>query len=189
MKTDCQQLQTELAARGLELGDAVRVSRTIEAASDSVWQTISQPDQLTHYHPFCKATTVITWPGVGAKDTITYYSGVHYERDFVAWFEGVGFDIEVGPPPDKTARVEWRIKELGEQRSELAITVIPYLKVGLSANRKQAYQQRFFGDTIALYLDSVVRGVGHVATTGEPVQKNQFGTHPIYSAREDYEAV
>ena len=181
MKANSQQLQTELAARGLELGDAVRVSHIIEATSDSVWQTISQPGQLTRYHPFCKETTVIEWPGVGAKDTVTYYSGVHYERDFVTWIEGVGFDIEVGPPPDKTARVEWRIQELGEQRSELAITVMAYLKVGLSDNRKQAYQQRFFGDTIAQYLDSVVRGVGHVASTGEAVQKNQFGTHPIYS--------
>ena len=81
------QLQTELAARGLELGEAVSVSHMIEAASDRVWQVISQPGQLTRYHPFCQATTVIKWPGVWAKDTVTYYSGVHYERDFVTWIE------------------------------------------------------------------------------------------------------
>lgn len=105
VKADREQLQTELAARGLELGKAVSVSHMIEAASDRVWQVISQPGQLTRYHPFCQATTVIQWPGVGAKDTVTYYSGVHYERDFVTWIEGVGFDIEVGPPP--TRRPEW----------------------------------------------------------------------------------
>jgi hypothetical protein len=39
----------------------------------------------------------------------------------------------------KTARVEWRITELGEHQSELAITVMPYLKADVSALRKQAY--------------------------------------------------
>ena len=181
VKTDSEQLQTVLAARGLELGEAVRVSHIIEADSASVWQVISQPGQLPRYHSFCQETTVLKWPGVGAKDTVTYYSGVHYERDFVRWTEGVGFDIEVGPPSRKTARVEWRITAQGERKSELTITVIPYLKVDVSAPQKQAYQHRLFGDTIAQYLESVVRGVGHVATTGEAVQKNQFGSHPHYS--------
>ena len=181
VKADREQLQTELAARGLELGEAVSVSLMIEAASDCVWQVISQPGQLTRYHPFCQATRVITWPGVGTKDTVTYYSGVHYERDFVTWIEGVGFDIEVGPPPHKTARVEWRITELGAHQSELAITVMPYVKADVFAPRKQTHQQRFFGDLIAQYLESVVLGVGHVVTVGEAVQKNQFGTHPMYS--------
>ena len=181
MKADSEQLQTALAARGLGLGDTVRVSHIIEADSESVWQVISQPGQLPRYHPFCQATTVLKWPGVGAKDTVSYYSGVHYERDFVRWLEGVGFDIEVGPPSRKTARVEWRITAQGERQSELAITVIPYLKGDLSGPQKRAYQQRLFGDTIAQYLDSVVRGVGYVATTGQAVQKNQFGSHPMYS--------
>lgn len=181
MEADREQFQTQLAARGLELGEAVEVRQQIEAAADRVWQVISQPGQLPRYHPFCKETTVLKWPGVGAKDTVTYYSGVHYERDFVTWIEGVGFDIEVGPPSRKTARVEWRITAQSERQSELAISVIPYLKADLSAPRKQTYQQRLFGATIAQYLESVVRGVGHVATTGEAVQKNQFGSHPHYS--------
>ncbi len=99
----------------------------------------------------------------------------------MTWLEGEGYDIEIGPPPHKTAHVAWRIKALREQRSELSLTVTPYLKTGLSERRKQSYERRFFGDTIEQYLDSVVRGVGHVATTGQAVQKNQFGSHPIYS--------
>ena len=31
------------------------------------------------------------------------------------------------------------------------------------------------------YLDSVVRGVAHYVETGDPVTRNQFGAHPIYS--------
>ena len=175
-------MQTALAARGLELGEPVEVRHRIKAAADRVWQVISQPGQLPRYHPFCQETTVLQWPGVGAKDTVTYYSGVQYERDFVTWLEGVGYDIEVGPPARKTARVEWRITGQGEQQSELSITVIPYLQADLPAPQREAYQRRLFGATIAQYLESVVRGVGHVATTGEAVQENQFGSHPHFSA-------
>ena len=181
MQADREQLQAELALRGLEPGDGVCVSHVIQAASNTIWKAISQPGHLKQCHPFCRETTILQWPGVGAKDTLTYYSGVHYQRDFVTWVEGVGYDIEVGPPPDKTARVLWRIKALSEQRSELMIKVTPYLKSNLPENRKQSYQRRFFGDTIAQYLDSVVQGVDHFVTTGQAVRKNQFGTHPIYS--------
>lgn len=153
----------------------------IEAGADCIWQVISQPGNLEQLHPFCRENAVHQWPGVGARDTITYYSGVHHQRDFVTWHEGVGYDIEIGPPPHKTARVAWRIQALDEQRSAFSIEVTSYLKSGLSESRKRSYEQRFFGDTIAQYLDSVVRGVGHVATTGQPVRKNQFGTHSIYS--------
>ena len=182
MPADIEQLQAELALRGLELGKSVCVRHVIEAASDSIWQAISQPGHLKQCHPFCRETAVFQWPGVGAKDTVTYYSGVHYQRDFVTWIAGVGYDIEVGPPPDKTARVVWRIKALSEQRSELTIEVMPYVQSDLSESRKQSYQQRFFGDTIAQYLDSVVQGVDYFVTTGQAVRKNQFGPHPIYSA-------
>ncbi len=182
MNADIEQLQAELASQGLELGHAVCVSHVIEAASGSIWQVISQPGHLEQVHPFCRENVVLQWPGVGARDTITYYSGIHYQRDFVTWLEGAGYDIEIGPPPHKTARVAWRIKALNEGRSELSIEVTPYLKSALSEPRKRSHEQRFFGDTIAQYLDSVVRGVDHVVTTGQAVRKNQFGSHPIYSA-------
>ena len=41
MLADSEQLQAELTLRGLALGDAVCVSQVIQAASDSVWQAIS----------------------------------------------------------------------------------------------------------------------------------------------------
>ncbi len=153
----------------------------IEAASARVWQVITPPGHLEQVHPFCRENAVQQWCGAGSIDTITYYSGVHYQRDFVAWYEGTGYDIEIGPPPHKTAHVAWRLQALDAQRSALSIEVTSYLKADLSESRKQAHERRFFGDVIAQYLDSVVRGVGHVATTGEAVRANQFGTHPLYS--------
>ena len=167
MLADSEQLQAELTLRGLALGDGVCVSQVIQAASDSVWQAISQPGHFKQCHPFCRETVVLQWPGVGAKDTLTYYSGVHYQRDFVTWIEGVGYDIEVGPPPDKTARVLWRIKALSEQRSELMIGVLPYLKSDLPESRKQSYQRRF----LATRLPSILRASSKASTTSLPLAK------------------
>ena len=85
----------------------------------------------------------------------------------MTWIEGVGYDIEVGPPPDKTARVLWRIKALSEQRSELMIEVLPYLKSDLPESRKQSYQRRF----LATRLPSILRASSKASTTSLPLAK------------------
>lgn len=179
--TDTQAVHAALAARGMELGDPVSVRHVIEAPSQQVWDAVTQPGHLTQCHPFCRENAVEQWPGVGARDTVTYYSGLHFQRDFVEWIEGVGYALEIGPPPEKTAHVCWRIEPLDIARSALTITVTAYLRSDLSASRKAAYQRRVFDKSIARYLDSVVRGVDHLVTTGQAVQKNQFGSHPMYS--------
>lgn len=176
-----RELHAALAARGLELGDPVSVRRVIEASSQLIWAAVTQPGYLTLCHPFCQENAVDRWPGVGARDSVTYYSGLHFQRDFVEWIEGIGYDLEIGPPPEKTAHVSWRIEPLNTARSALTITVTPYIRSDLPAGRKAAYQRRVFGKSIARYLDSVVQGVDHFVTTGHAVQKNQFGSHPMYS--------
>ncbi len=174
-------LNADLSAQGLELGEPVAMQRDIDASAKQIWHIVSTAGYLTHCHPFCQTNDVANWPGVGARDTVLYYSGVCYQRDFVTWIEDVGYDLEIGPPPAKTARVSWRIEPLSESRSMLTIEVVPYIKSDLPQRRKQAYQQRAFGQTIASYLDSVLQGVAHFVTTGQAVRKNQFGSHPIYS--------
>ena len=184
MPVDREASQAKLAAEGIELGAPVCGRRRMEATAPDIWRAISRPGYLIHYHPFCRANDVEQWPGVGARDTVTYYSGVHYQRDFIEWIDGVGYDIEVGPPPRKTARVAWRIIPIDETHCELLIEVTPYLKSEWPESRKQGYQQRYFSQVIADYLDSVVRGVDHFVTTGQSVRQDQFGRHPLYSGRD-----
>ena len=179
--TDSQALRDALSARDLELGESVLLRREIDAPIGDVWYAISQPGHLQQCHPFCRENEVERWPGAGAVDTITYHSGLHFQRDFVDWVEGLGYDIEIGRPPDKTALVTWRLSALDSARSALAIEVTPYLRSALPADQKRSYQERSFGKSVEAYLDSVLRGVEHFVTTGTPVGKNQFGSHPIYS--------
>ena len=95
---------------GLEHGRPLKSTVEIDVSAEDVWEVIAEPGSLAHYHPFCAATEVERWPGTGSRDSITYYSGIRYQRIFVSWHEGVGYDIELGDPPNQTARVRWRIE-------------------------------------------------------------------------------
>ena len=134
-------------------------------------------------HPFCAETNVLSWPGDGSRDTITYLSGFTYTRNFVAWFEGVGYDIELGDRPNTTARVLWRIENNSNNKSMLSIEVVPFIKTELSDEKKRQYIERLFGPILQHYLDCVVRGYDYHVTTGKSVTSNQFGRNPHYSAR------
>ena len=179
---ETQRLNDRLAELRLELGEPVTQCCEIEATPNSIWTAISKSGNLPKYHPFCKANPVECWPGAGSRDRVIYYSGLTYQRDFFNWLDGIGYDLELGPnPPDKTARVSWRIEALTNTHTALSIEVTPYLQIGMPEARRQAYLERAFGEVIASYLESVLMGVGSYVTSGQAVNKNQFGSHPIYS--------
>ena len=174
--------KTGLQQWGLEPGRPLQASVEIAVPAADVWQAIAAPGSLKQFHPFCATTEVERWPGLGSRDSITYYSGIRYHRNFVDWQEGVGYDIELGDPPNQTARVLWRIAPTSPETCRLSIEVFPLLKAALSAEKKQAYQARLFGAVLQHYLECVVQGVRFFATTGQPVREDQFGKNSLYSA-------
>lgn len=165
----------------LEHGRPLQSTVEIDVSADEVWAIIAEPGGLAHYHPFCAETEVERWPGTGSRDSITYYSGIRYQRNFVSWQEGVGYDIELGDPPNQTARVQWRIEPTSRRTCRLSIEVFPLLKSNLSDEKKRAYQERLFGEVLQHYLGCVGAGVKFFATTGTAVSKDQFGWNPLYS--------
>ena len=169
---------------GLEHGRPLMSTVEIDVPAEAVWKVIAEPGGLGRYHPFCAATEVERWPGAGSRDSITYYSGIRYQRNFVSWHEGVGYDIELGDPPNQTARVQWRIEPTSLRNCRLSIEVFPLLKSDQSDEKKRAYQDRLFGEVLQHYLDCVVSGVRFFATTGNAVTKGQFGRNPLYSGEE-----
>lgn len=169
--------QERLERFGLELGPSVIGRIKIETPAAAVWQVIAEPGYLATCHPFCAKTEVIQWPGVGSMDTITYYSGISYKRNFVHWEEGVGYDLEIGEAPSLTSRVVWRIAPDSPVGCLFSIEVLPYLKTSLPAEKKRTYQERWFGDVFRHYLDCVVKGVRYKSVTGKAVSKkpNRWG--------------
>lgn len=168
-------------ANGLEIAEPVEARVTIQAGAEAVWAVISAPGGLETYHPFCAENTVGKWPGADAEDRITYFSGLSFRRRFRRWFEGVGYDLELGAGPQSTAWVQWRI-EPGQGSSSLTIRVYPLLNAALPEEMKKSFLERQFGDLLSHYLDCVVKGVRHRVETGTPVSEDQFGRNAIYSA-------
>lgn len=180
-KPDRKSVNEKLNELGLEIGNPVFLERTIEVPSHIIWETISLPGILHKYHPYCQSNKVFQWPGVGSRDGLTYYSGLYFERDFKTWINGIGYDLEIGAPPRKTSWISWRIKPSGEFCSKLSIEVTPYLESYLIEAVKLEFQEQYFGKSIKVYLDSLLRGVEYFITIGRVVQPKQFGSHSIYA--------
>ncbi len=172
---------TDFTARGLESVDPVEATVEIDAAAEVVWQVISAPGYLADVHPFCATNDVERWPGPGSLDHVQYYSGIHYQRACLAWEEGSGYLLAVGPPAGATALVTWSITPIGEDRCRLAINILPFVRQDVPPPDRSAYVAEVIESGLPPYLDSVVRGVRHVAESGQPVERNQFGSHPIFS--------
>lgn len=152
----------------------------VAAPPADVWAAISPAGNLTDIHPFCERNEVNLWDGARSRDHVYYYSGVHYQREFCDWFDGIGYDLVLGPPDARTALVRWRITEAGHG-SDFSIKVVALLRDDVPAAEREHYAEHMIRRPLPSYLDSVVRGTGYFAETGTPVTKNQFGPHSIYS--------
>ncbi len=152
----------------------------VAAPPADVWAAISPPGNLLNIHPFCERNEINVWDGAASRDHVYYYSGVHYQREFLDWFDGVGYDLVLGPPQARTALVRWRISE-AETGSDFSIKVVALLRDDVPAAEREHYAEHMIRRPLPSYLDSVVRGAAYFAESGTPVLKNQFGPHPIYS--------
>jgi hypothetical protein len=156
--------------------------RSIDASAHEVWTVISSPGYLEECHPFCTANPVHEWPGPDAADTIEYHNGRIVQRRFTTWLDGTGYDLEVCDDNGPLASVWWRItaENVG---SALAITLIPRMLDAKPAVVRSLAYALAIRPLMRRYLGSVVRGVEWRVTTGEPVQRNQFGSHVWFSPR------
>jgi hypothetical protein len=78
--------------------------------------------------------------------------------------------------------VSWRIMPLDHQNSILRIAVYPHVLQNVPAAIRWLPHYLRLGPMLRKYLSSVVRGFEWHVTRGEPVPRNQFGSHPWFSA-------
>lgn len=161
----------------------VDVAGSIPVPAERLWEAISMPGNLELCHPFCARNPVYVWPGETSRDEVHYLSGWIFERRFCRWIDGVGYDLEVRRHGSKIAFVSWRIQPDSRVESTLRITVYPNVLQQLPvAIRWFPYTLRLHPMLIK-YLSSVVRGFEWYLTRGEAVPRDQFGSHPWFSAR------
>ena len=159
----------------------VAASRLIEAPAERIWAVISSPGNLAHCHPFCKNNPVEKWPGKGSLDSVYYYSGWVYHRQFTDWFEGEGYDLVIGRKKGRKSKVSWRIRNIGASENKLTITVFPQGLQHLSIWVRWVPHFAYLRPMLKSYLTSVVKGFEWYITTAQPVKRNQFGSHKWFS--------
>lgn len=160
----------------------VAVARPIAASAARVWEVISMPANLEPCHPFCRRNPVHVWPGPDSYDEVHYLSGWRYERRFVRWFEGVGYDLEIGRRDGRKSLVSWRISADDMSNCTLRITVFPHTLQNVPTAVRWLPHVFRLRPLLIKYLDSVSRGFEWYITRGQPVPRNQFGDHPWFSA-------
>ena len=154
-----------------ELDYSITRSQALPTTTDGVWQVISTPGILAECHPFCSQNLVEKWPGVGSKDKIYYYSGLVLEREFTTWIDGVGYDLKARTEEGLRYRVSWRITPEEDLQSSLSITIKPH-----SEERVEQYAR-----LLGRYLEQVLQGIEYYIRSGNPVSRNQFGSHRLFS--------
>ncbi len=147
-----------------------------------MWDVIATPGNLGQCHPFCDRNPVEQWPGVGSRDEVHYLSGWVFERRFVEWTEGVGYDLEIGRSGEDTSFVSWRITPIDNGSSTLRIAVYPYVLQSVPVAVRWIPHLLRVRPQLRSYLSSVVRGFEWYIERGEPVPRNQFGPHTWFSA-------
>ncbi|MEX1287984.1 MAG: SRPBCC family protein [Acidimicrobiia bacterium] len=167
--------------RGMEPAAPIAVAVEVAAPAHTVWDAIAAPGNLTNVHPFCAANDVERWPGPGSRDRIRYHSGLRYEREALAWDEGRGYAFAVGPPSGATALATWTIEPMGEDRCRFGIEVVPFLRTDVTPAARAAYVSSLVEQALPPYVESVVLGVRHFVESGDPVARNQFGAHSVFS--------
>lgn len=161
----------------------VAIGAPIAAPAEELWDVISMPGNLELCHPFCARNPVDVWPGEGSRDEIHYLNGWVFERQFRSWIEGVGYDLEIGERGGRKSFVSWRIVPSSSDAATLRITVYPHLLQQLPVMIRRFPYRWWIRPMLTKYLSSVVRGFEWYVIRGEPVPRNQFGTHPWFSSR------
>ena len=160
----------------------VAVAREIPAPAEIVWDAISMPGNLEQCHPFCARNVVKVWPGEDSIDEIHYLSGWMFERRFQRWIDGIGYDIEIGRPGGRMSFVSWRIRSVDDQICKFRIAIYPSTLLHLPAVVRWAPHFTYLAPRLKSYLSSVIQGFEWYVTRREPVPRNQFGSHPWFSA-------
>lgn len=160
----------------------VAVEKIIAASAQEVWDTISTPGNLERCHPFCARNPVQAWPGSDSRDEVHYLSGWIYERHFRQWFEGIGYDLEIGRHGGGKSTVTWRIAPVDDHSCTLRITVYPHALQNVPMVIRWLPHMLRLRPMLKRYLESVIRGFEWYVTRGEPVPHDQFGKHPWFSA-------
>jgi hypothetical protein len=157
------------------------IEKEVAVSDAKAWGIIAEPGGLTHWHPFMEKHVAKSWDGVGSTDHLTYYSGFEFDREVIKWIDGVGYDLRVTENGKRPNRAIWRVLPVDENNCIVRITgEVDFIKkipfpirwALLKFKLKPLYTQ---------YLFQILEGFAYYAETGNQVERDQFGPHPLFS--------
>ena len=156
----------------------VSVTKHIPASKDSLWEAISSERNLENFHPFCQSNNVKTWAKDESIDELIYLNNRTYTRKWREWTDGKGYALTISNGRF-TADVDWCISG-DENSSNIMISIKPKFLPN-NPIKKWFAHQLIIKHRLRNYLDHVLSGLATYLTTGEKIQRNQFGEHPWFS--------
>ena len=158
-------------------------SVTIGKSADYVFSILSDAGHLEKFHPFCQQNVATSWGVDERKDVIQYHSGLRYERQFISWDEGRGFQLLLGASREKRSLVIWSLQEIDAENCKLSISVSPYPYARYPYVANWVAHKLWIEPRLESYLFSVLKGLKRFAETGKTVTENQWGSHPWFSSK------
>jgi hypothetical protein len=159
----------------------ISISKIIKSPKKNVWNVISTSGILEKCHPYCFANKVKQWPGKEARDTIEYLNGLTFERRFISWKEGDGYSLMIGEKNGPESFLEWKLKAISSELTELTITVHPHYMRNIPKILSFIPYYLLIIPKLSNYLESVTSGFDWFIETGKPIPKNHFGKHKWFS--------
>jgi hypothetical protein len=147
------------------------------ALTSTVMEAMSAPSWLERMHPFVRShrSGLNPKPGqLGHHDQVEYYSGLRLERvlclaeDAVA---AVEVDIYLG----KSRVAKCTTTMAFEDQADGSCLCTVSIERDTPFNEEELALQKD-------YIKKMLRGFEYYLTTGKPVERNQFGAHPLYSS-------
>ena len=172
----------EISKISEKYNQAVRGEEQINCSQEKIWNVIAQASNLELFHPFCSKNPIIAWQENDHRDEIHYINGFKLKRRFIAWNEGVGYDLVIGTIKEKESFVSWRIHQTNDQNiARITIDIYPYIM-----NRGNKLMERipfelYIRPQLSSYLNSVLGGLNWHIKNNKPTPKNHFGTHKWFS--------
>ncbi|MDM8516131.1 SRPBCC family protein [Desulfobacterales bacterium HSG16] len=165
----------------LNFDESISAQSEIAAPTSAVWEQITKPGGVVKWHPFVKKNTTEHWNGIGSKDHVVYFSGRSFEREIVDWMEGTGYNLKLTENGKNEALAEYRITPINANRCRFKVTVrIQFIK-NLPFPIRWVLLKFKIKPLFTEYLTLSMPGFVSCAETGKQVERNQFGSHPVFS--------